>query len=118
MLQEVVDDLKTIVNPYEVVQACRVAEMSRQGYMAIYNVLVEPLRVHDLKSPLLLPPYHVKKERKRSNFIVQDLLGGFIHILDAMVSCMDPSLKNTCQLKRINKKSTNVFHYIEYNKIF
>lgn len=40
MLQEVVGDLKTIVDPFEVVQACDAARISRQGYMAIYNVFV------------------------------------------------------------------------------
>ena len=63
MLQEVVCDLKTIVDPPEVVQACDVVEIIRQGYMAIYNVFVNALHVHDLKTPLL-PHNHIMFKNK------------------------------------------------------
>lgn len=53
--------------------------------MVIYNVFVNALHVHDLKTPLLSQPYHVKKERKMSNSAVQDLLGGFIHTLNTVM---------------------------------
>ena len=95
ILQEVINDLKSIVNSFKVVQASDTTEISRQGYMAIYNVFLNALCTRGLKNPLLLRPYHVKKSRKSSNSTMQDLLGGFIHTMDTMEICRGPLPKST-----------------------
>ena len=68
VLQEMVSDLKSIIDSFEVVQACDVARISRQKYMAIYNVFFNALHVHGLKTLLLPRRYFVKKARKSSNY--------------------------------------------------
>ena len=59
ILQEVISDLKSIVNPSEVLQACDIVGISRQTYMAIYSVFLNALHTCGLKNPLLPRPYHV-----------------------------------------------------------
>ena len=75
VFQEVICDLKTIFDPFKVLQACDKAGISRQGYMAIYSVFLNALHTCGLKNPWLPRPYHVKESRKSLNSAVQD--GGF-----------------------------------------
>ena len=95
VLQEVVGDLKDIVDPLEVVHACDISEISRHGYLAIYNVILNALCSHGLMSPLLPRPQHIMLARKDYNFDVQDLLGNILHISDTMQLCNGQPTKIT-----------------------
>ena len=49
---------------------------------------------------------------------MQDLLGGFIHIISTMKICKGPLPKSIGQQKKHKNKYDDMFQYTKYNNVF